>query len=97
MRGWQTSNFEKATKQKGERKAEKNREKWSLVNLPFPFSHTFDKNDTNTMIKATPAMSPIRIASVFSISSSSLLVSTFTKNWKKTSEIAFMHNNELIN
>lgn len=47
-----------------------------FYHLPsFPFSHTFLKKERNTMSKATAAMSPIRIASVFSISLSLLLLS----------------------
>lgn len=38
--------------------------------LPF-FSQSLVKQDKKTMINATPAMSPMRIASVFCVSSSS--------------------------
>lgn len=47
--------------------------KVKYIYIPFPFSQAFDKNATNIIISATAAISPIKIASVFSISSSLLL------------------------
>lgn len=44
--------------------------------VPLPLSHSFLKKARNTISRATPAMSPISIASVFSISSSLLLSSS---------------------
>ena len=72
-------NFKFSKSKQSKREKEKQKRESTVNLIPLPFPHTLDKNDTNNMIKATPAMSPIRIASVFSISSSSLLVSTYTK------------------
>jgi len=57
--------------------------------IPLCFSHTLDKKERKTMIRATPAMSPIRMASVFSISSSLwLLSSTLFVSSKKIGKIS---------
>ena len=54
--------------------------------IPFCFSHTLDKKERKTMIRATPAISPISMASVFSISSSLWLLSSTLKLDKKITQ-----------
>lgn len=61
--------------------------------IPLCFSQTLDKKERKTMIRATPAMSPISIASVFSISSSLwLLSSTLFKLIKKIKHLMLILN-----
>lgn len=60
----------KKKKKKGGREEMKKK-----IYVPFPFSQSLFKKEMNTMNNATAAMSPIIIASVFSTSSSLVLVS----------------------
>lgn len=52
-----------------EEKGRKRKRNQRMRDIPFP-SSTFLKKERKTMINATPAISPMRIANVFSMSSS---------------------------